>query len=125
MTRPRPSPYLRRPISFALTACVCLGLVVVTPGARAAEEPRDAAPAADAPDVSLFDNTSGGISSNPGATNFLMGTGLLGRLLGFGKDSGVRLGGLWIGDTNYLFAGGNDFPAVRAEGCGQHRSVVL
>ena len=58
--------------------------------------------------MSLFDNTAGGISGNPGATNFLTGTGLLGRLLGFGKDSGVRLGGLWIGDANYLFAGGND-----------------
>ena len=38
----------------------------------------------------------------------LTGTGLLGRLLGFGPDSGVRLGGLWIGDANYLFAGGAD-----------------
>jgi hypothetical protein len=52
--------------------------------------------------------TSEGISANPGATNVLTGTGLLGRLLGFGPDSGVRLGGLWIGDMNYLVAGGAD-----------------
>jgi porin len=52
--------------------------------------------------------SSEGISANPGATNVLTGTGLLGRLLGFGPDSGVRLGGLWIGDMNYLVAGGAD-----------------
>jgi porin len=108
MTSTRPSPLFHRPRSFALIVYVCLVLVMVAPGARAAEEPRDAAPAADAQGVSLFDNSGGGISGNPGATNFLTGTGLLGRLLGFGKDSGVRLGGLWIGDANYLFAGGND-----------------
>ena len=108
MTSTRPSPVFFHPRSFARIVCVCLVLVMVTPGARAAEEPRDATPAADAQGVSLFDNTGGGISGNPGATNFLTGTGLLGRLLGFSKDSGVRLGGLWIGDANYLFAGGND-----------------
>lgn len=108
MTSTRPFPLFHRPRSFALTVCVGLVLVMGTPGARAADEPRDASRAADAQGVNLFDNTGGGISGNPGATNFLTGTGLLGRLLGFGKDSGVRLGGLWIGDANYLFAGGND-----------------
>src|SRR5688500_8838970 len=49
---------------------------------------------------------AGGISANPGATNVLAGTGLLGRALGLSPDSGVRLGGLWLGDSNYLFAGG-------------------
>lgn len=52
--------------------------------------------------------TSEGISANPGAVNVLTGTGLLGRFLGLGPDSGVRLGGLWIGDVNYLVAGGAD-----------------
>jgi len=56
----------------------------------------------------IFSGGSDGISANPGAVNVLTGTGLLGRLLGFGPDSGVRLGGLWIGDANYLFAGGRD-----------------
>src|SRR5262249_44865603 len=46
------------------------------------------------------------ISANPGAVNILSGTGLLGRLLGFDADSGVRLGGLWIGNADYLFTGG-------------------
>jgi porin len=46
------------------------------------------------------------ISANPGASNIIPGTGLLGRLIGFGPDSGVRLGGLWIGNADYLIAGG-------------------
>jgi porin len=50
--------------------------------------------------------TSGGISANPGAVNIVPGTGRLGRSLGFDPDSGVRLGGVWVGDAGYLFAGG-------------------
>ena len=74
----------------------------------------DAPPASDTTSVfsldrgDLWRGSTDGISGNPGAVNILTGTGLLGRLLGFGKDSGVRLGGLWIGDTNYLFSGGAD-----------------
>jgi porin len=49
---------------------------------------------------------SDGISANPGEVNIVNGTGLLGRLLGFDKESGVRLGGLWIGDAGYLMSGG-------------------
>jgi porin len=50
--------------------------------------------------------TNGGISANPGAVNIVTGTGQLGRWLGFTPDSGVRLGGAWVADANYLFAGG-------------------
>ncbi len=46
------------------------------------------------------------ISSNPGASNIIPGTDALGSLLGFPADSGIRLGGLWIGDADYLIAGG-------------------
>lgn len=45
-------------------------------------------------------------SSNPGAVNKETGTGELGEFLGISKESGVRLGGLWIPDENYLFCGG-------------------
>jgi len=31
-----------------------------------------------------------------------------GRVLGFGPESGVFLGGLWSGDADYLFGGGVD-----------------
>lgn len=46
------------------------------------------------------------VSSNPAAVNAVTGTGTLGELLGLKKRSGIRLGGLWIGDLNYLITGG-------------------
>ena len=46
------------------------------------------------------------ISSNPAAVNILAGTGALGRILGFDEASGVRVGGLWIGDSSGILAGG-------------------
>lgn len=46
-----------------------------------------------------------GISGNPGAVNILTGTGDLGRWLQIPESSGVRLGGLWIGDYNVLLHG--------------------
>lgn len=46
------------------------------------------------------------ISSNPGAVNLETGTGKLGETLGIKKETGFRVGGLWIGDVNYLFCGG-------------------
>lgn len=45
-------------------------------------------------------------SSNPAAVNIVGGTGALGRLLGIDPDSGFRLGGLWIGDSNEIMSGG-------------------
>ena len=36
------------------------------------------------------------------------GSGALGRLIGFGPDSGVRLGGVLVSNGNYLAAGGNN-----------------
>lgn len=45
-------------------------------------------------------------ASNPSAVEIYTGTGELGQWLGFEKDSGVRIGALWIGDLNYLIAGG-------------------
>lgn len=47
-----------------------------------------------------------GISANPGAVNQTTGTGQTGEWLGFKKDSGIFLGGVWAGDTNYLISGG-------------------
>ena len=47
-----------------------------------------------------------GISANPGAVNQITGTGQAGEWLGFKKDSGVFLGGVWAADTNYLISGG-------------------
>jgi porin len=50
---------------------------------------------------------AGEISSNPGASNIITGIGALGHLMRFG-ESGVQLGGLWIGDGNALLSGGTD-----------------
>jgi porin len=46
------------------------------------------------------------ISGNPGEVNDVTGTGLLGRILGLDKIPGVFLGGVWVGDANYLVTGG-------------------
>ena len=46
------------------------------------------------------------ISANPAAVNIVAGTGALGRFLGLDDDSGIRLGGLWIGDASGVLAGG-------------------
>jgi porin len=48
-----------------------------------------------------------GITGNPGAVDFEPGTGDLGRFIGFGPDSGVRLGGVLVSNGNYLATGGN------------------
>jgi porin len=48
-----------------------------------------------------------GIAGNPGAVDVEPGTGELGRLIGFGLDSGVRLGGVLVSNGNYLASGGN------------------
>ena len=45
-------------------------------------------------------------SANPAAVNIISGTGALGRWLGIDPDSGFRVGGLWIGDSNGIMTGG-------------------
>jgi porin len=63
-----------------------------------------------APPVSSFGPLHGqvpvSITGNPAAENDLPGTGLAGRLLHLPEDSGLRLGGLWLSDTNGLLSGG-------------------
>jgi porin len=49
---------------------------------------------------------SSAIAANPAAVNVVTGTGLLGQTLGLRPDSGVFLGGVWVGNANYLFSGG-------------------
>lgn len=46
-----------------------------------------------------------GISGNPGAVDIITGTGELGRRIGIPESSGVRLGGVWLGDYNALMSG--------------------
>ena len=50
---------------------------------------------------------SGAVSGNPAATDFsIVGTGWLGRTLGLKDEWGIKLGGLWLADTNLVVAGG-------------------
>jgi porin len=46
------------------------------------------------------------ISANPGASNIIPGTGFVGHLIGLDNLPGIRVGGLWIGNADYLVAGG-------------------
>jgi carbohydrate-selective porin OprB len=59
-----------------------------------------------ASDVSSGDEALDAITGNPAAENQLPGTGLAGRLIHLPEDSGLRLGGLWLADTNGLLSGG-------------------
>ena len=53
------------------------------------------------------EESSYGISGNPGAVNILTGTGELGKSLQIPTSTGIRVGGLWMGDYNALMSGGN------------------
>lgn len=46
-----------------------------------------------------------GASGNPGAVNIMTGTGELGRWFQIPESSGIRIGGLWMGDYNALVSG--------------------
>lgn len=52
------------------------------------------------------DESGFGMSGNPSAVNIMTGTGELGDFLMIPRESGVRLGGLWLGDYNALLSGG-------------------
>jgi porin len=81
-------------ISWIIVACA------ETAFATSAESPPLTAEQANAPAPPI------GISANPGAVDQVTGTGLAGEWLGFKKDSGVFLGGIWAADTNCLMSGG-------------------
>ncbi len=46
------------------------------------------------------------ISGNPAAVDEMPGTGLAGKLLHIPEKSGLRIGGLWLADSNGLLSGG-------------------
>ena len=78
-------------------ALLCLASFLSS--ARCAEPP---APS----EVSAGDKALAAITGNPAAENQLPGTGLAGRVIHLPEDSGLRLGGLWLADTNGLLSGG-------------------
>lgn len=50
--------------------------------------------------------TPASITGNPAAENALPGTGAAGRLLHLPEKSGLRIGGVWLADSNGLISGG-------------------
>lgn len=56
-------------------------------------------------DVISGAQSSFGVSGNPGAVDVVVGTGELGRRIGISESSGVRIGGVWLGDYNALMSG--------------------
>src|ERR1700732_3932095 len=51
-------------------------------------------------------STASGISGNIAGVHIVPGPGQLGEALGFSPDSGVRIGGVWVGNATFLLAGG-------------------
>jgi porin len=100
----QPSPLqpqaVASPVAVSTTAAVNKTAAVASPSSPASSR------------TSGFDLLGGSppraISANPGASNLLPGTGWLGRTIGFGAASGIGLGGLWIGNTDYLLTGGTE-----------------
>ncbi len=54
----------------------------------------------------LFGNPPQAITGNPAAESDLTGTGNLTRWLHIPEETGLRLGGVWLGDSNGLISGG-------------------
>src|SRR5262249_34712908 len=110
------------PVSWLVLTALVLGQAPEPPPVPAAVSPPPAradtlgdpptgapgTPAADAPadGQSTGERGQNAISGNPAAVNIITGTGAIGRLLGLGEDTGVRLGGLWIGDASGVLVGG-------------------
>src|ERR1700722_990447 len=105
----------RRVLATAGTLCV-IGLIAALPrdasSADAVAQPvSSSSPAASSTPSSPIATVLSGanvqpISANPGASNLIPGTGLLGHLIGLDNIPGVSVGGLWIGNADYLVTGG-------------------
>ncbi len=76
-------------------ACLCLLNLC---GTVSAQSP--------APNPNPEQDVLGSVSGNPAADNIVPGTGFLGRSLGLPEKSGLRVGGLWLADSNGLLTGG-------------------
>ena len=54
----------------------------------------------------------GALAGNPAAVNLFNGTGKLGELLGISPETGIKFGGLWIGNTAFIMGGQNQGDAT-------------
>jgi len=104
-------------------ACIVAAVLLGSISLRAEERPTTTAADAEAPILgtsvlpapaplapnaapTAVDLIPSGISGNLAGINIVTGSGLLGRTLGFAPDSGVRIGGVWVGNANFLLTGG-------------------
>lgn len=89
-------------LRHVILAALLPWIAVSAPSLRAAdpvpEKPRRTLP--------FFGRAPEAISGNPVAESDLPGSGLAGRLLRIPEDTGLRLGGVWLADTNGLLSGG-------------------
>lgn len=95
---PSPVPWLRRICLAVLPFMLQVAANAVPPATPAPS------PAANFWQVTLSDPVA--ISGNAGAVNFTTGNGFLQGLLKIPLDSGIQLGGIWLGDYNILMSGG-------------------
>src|SRR5262249_12637162 len=107
-----------RPRTFAAGRCVgglFLSLFMLLLGSPALADtvppPASPPPGAQSTPSSLLSWTeargANEVAGNPGAVNTKPGIGVLGRTLGL-EERGIFLGGVWVGNTSYLFGGGTD-----------------
>ncbi len=95
---PYPTHWLRR-------ACPAALLLMLQVAVNAAP-PSTPAPSPEPESWLASASNPGPISGNEGAVNFTTGDGFLQGLLKIPKDSGIQLGGIWLGDYNILMSGG-------------------
>jgi carbohydrate-selective porin OprB len=82
---------------------VFISALAVVPSLRgAAPSPESPSPLVD----QFLGNPPKSVTGNPAAESDVPGTGLAGRLLHLPKESGLRIGGLWLADSNGLISGG-------------------
>ena len=65
-----------------------------------------AQPAPDKPAAPRPPEQVAAVSGNPAAVDYSVGTGWIGHTLGLKDEWGVKLGALWLADTNLVVAGG-------------------
>lgn len=93
---------------FLLVFCACTFSIYGEENINSRQVPGDKESNTTQEEKSSNKEAGESVSANPAAVDINTGTGALGEMLGFKKESGIRIGGLWIGDINYLMTGGFD-----------------
>jgi len=84
-------------VQFAVSCWFALSAFAAAPMAQ---------PAPDKPAAPRPPEQVAAVSGNPAAVDYSVGTGWIGHTLGLKDEWGVKLGALWLADTNLVVAGG-------------------